>query len=120
MTGGAAYVWRVGVFRSRGLIIGIVVVVIIALAGGSVAFFLSSRTTSQPPVEQAEVMKNLPEAELLWFSQPQEIKDEVCGGLATTPDEYYALMKETWLQEADMEPALFGALMTTIINDCGL
>jgi len=44
----------------------------------------------------------------------------VCGGLASSPDEYYALMKDTWLEDADMEPELFGALMTTIINDCGL
>jgi len=52
--------------------------------------------------------------------QTQDVKDEVCGGLASSPDEYYALMKDTWLEDADMEPELFGALMTTIINDCGL
>jgi hypothetical protein len=28
-------------------------------------------------------------------------------------------MKETWLEEAQMDPALFGALMTTIIDECG-
>lgn len=107
-------------FRRRGVIIGIVVVVIIAFTAGSVAVFLTSRTASEPPVERAEVIRNLPEAELLWFSQPQEVKDEVCGGLATSPDEYYALMKETWMQDGAMEPELFGALMTTIIDDCGL
>jgi len=29
-------------------------------------------------------------------------------------------MKETWLDEAGIDPGLFGALMTTIIDDCGL
>ena len=40
--------------------------------------------------------------------------------MASSPDEYYALMKETWLDEAGIDPGLFGALMTTIIDDCGL
>ena len=107
-------------FRRRGVLIALVIILIIGFTAGSVAIVLSSRQPSEPPVDRAEVLKNLPEAELLWFSQPQEVKDEVCGGLATSPDEYYALMKETWLEGSEMEPELFSALLTTIIDDCGL
>lgn len=107
-------------FRRRGVIIGIVIIVILGFSAGSVALVLSARSASEPAVDRADVLGNLPEAEAMWFRQPQEIKDEVCKGLASTPDEYYELMKETWLDEAGMEPELFGALMTTIINDCGI
>lgn len=102
------------------MIIGIVIIVIIGFTAGSVALVLSSRSANEPKFDRADVLQNLPEAEAMWFSQPQEIKDEVCSGLAASPDEYYELMKKTWLDEAEMEPELFGALMTTIINDCGI
>ena len=55
----------------------------------------------------------------MWFSQPEETKEQICSGLAADPDGYYSLMKDTWLEEAQMDPALFGALMTTIIDECG-
>lgn len=109
-----------GFFRSRGLIITLVVLVILGLAGGSLAFFLSSNTSAPPAIDKGEVIANIPDAELMWFSQPQDVKDQICGGLASNPDEYYDLMKQTWLQDGNMDPEMFGALMTTIIDDCGL
>lgn len=109
-----------GFFRGRGVIITLVVLLILGLAGGSLAYFLSSNTSAPPTIDKGEVIANIPDAELMWFSQPQEVKDQICGGLATNPEEYYALMKETWLQDGNMDPEMFGALMTTIIDDCGL
>ena len=55
----------------------------------------------------------------MWFNQSEETKEQICAGLAADPDGYYSLMKGTWLEEAQMDPALFGALMTTIIDECG-
>lgn len=107
-------------FRSRGVIITLVVLLILGLAGGSLAYFLSSNTAAPPAIDKGEVIENIPDAELMWFSQPQDVKDQICGGLASNPDEYYALMKQTWLQDGNMDPEMFGALMTTIIDDCGL
>lgn len=106
--------------RRRGVIIALVIILIIGFTAGSIAIVLSSRQPDEPPVDRAKILEKIPEAEALWFSQPQDAKDEVCGGLASSPDEYYALMQETWLDGAGIEPELFGALMTTIINDCGL
>lgn len=109
-----------GFFRRRGLIITLVVLLILGLAGGSLAYFISSNSAAPPAIDTGEVIANLPEAELMWFSQPQDVKDQICGGLAANPTEYYELMKETWLQDSAMDPEMFGALMTTIIDDCGL
>lgn len=109
-----------GFFRSRGVIITLVVLLILGLAGGSLAYFLSSTSSTPPTIDTGEVIANIPEAELMWFSQPQDVKDQICGGLASSPDEYYELMKQTWLQNGNMDPEMFGALMTTIIDDCGL
>lgn len=109
-----------GFFRSRGVIITLVVLLILGLAGGSIAYFVSSNSAAPPAIDTGQVIQNLPEAELMWFSQPQNVKDEICGGLATNPDEYYNLMKETWLRDGNMDPEMFGALITTIIDDCGL
>ena len=106
--------------RRRGVIIALVIILIIGFTAGSIAIVLSSRQPDEPLVDRAKVLEKIPDAEVIWFSQTQDVKDEVCGGLASSPDEYYALMKDTWLEDADMEPELFGALMTTIINDCGL
>jgi len=100
--------------------IALVVLLILGLAGGSLAFFLSSNSSAPPPIDKGEVIANIPEAELMWFSQPQDVKDQICGGLAANPDEYYALMQDAWLQDGSMDPEMFGALMTTIIDDCGL
>ena len=109
-----------GFFRSRGVMIALVVLLILGLAGGSLAFFLSSNSSAPPSIDKGEVIANIPEAELMWFSQPQDVKDQICGGLAANPDEYYALMQDAWLQDGSMDPEMFGALMTTIIDDCGL
>ena len=92
----------------------------VAVVGFAIFFVTKAQVPESPAVDRAEVLDNIPEAEFLWFSQPEEIKKEICGGLASDPDAYYELMKETWLEEAGLEPALFGALMTTIIDDCGL
>lgn len=100
--------------------IALVVLLILGLAGGSLAFFLSSNSSAPPSIDKGEVIANIPEAELMWFSQPQDVKDQICGGLAANPDEYYALMQDAWLQDGSMDPEMFGALMTTIIDDCGL
>lgn len=97
-----------------------VTVIVVAAVGFAIFFVTRTQAPEPPAVDRAEVLDNIPEAEFLWFSQPEEIKEEICGGLASAPDAYYELMKETWLEEAGLEPALFGALMTTIIDDCGL
>ena len=74
---------------------------------------------SEPQVDPADIMDNIPEAEVMWFSQSKETKEQICSGLAADPDGYYSLMKGMWLEEAQMDPALFGAVMTTIIDECG-
>lgn len=109
-----------GFFRSRALMITLVVLLILGLAGGSLAYFISSSSSQPPTIDKGEVIANLPEAELMWFSQPPEVKDEICNGLAANPDEYYSLMKDTWMRDGNMDPEMFGALITTIIDDCGL
>jgi len=98
----------------------VLTVVGVAVVGFAIFFVTRTQAPEPPAVDRAEVLDNIPEAEFLWFSQPEEIKEEICGGLASDPDAYYELMKETWLEEAGLESALFGALMTTIIDDCGL
>ena len=94
--------------------------VVILVAIVAITVWLVGRSSkSEPQVDPTDIMDNIPEAEVLWFSQPEETKEQICAGLATDPDRYYSLMKETWLEEAQMDPALFGALMTTIIDECG-
>ena len=56
---------------------------------------------------------------MLRLSQSKETQAQICAGRAAEPDGYYSFMKGTWLEEAQMDPALFGALMTTIIDECG-
>ena len=107
--------------RTRGILIVVVAgVAIVAIIAAALAWFSSRDAEDALTPDPQEIIQNIPEAEVLWFSQTQDARDEVCSGLASSPDEYYALMKETWLDEAGIDPGLFGALMTTIIDDCGL
>ena len=93
---------------------------VILVAVVAITVWLVGRNSeSEPRIDPTDIMDNIPEAEVLWFSQPEETKEQICAGLATDPDGYYSLMKETWLKEAQIDPALFGALMTTIIDECG-
>lgn len=105
-------------FRKRGVVVAIAIITLIGFTAGGVAIYSSSN--SAPQVDKAQVIENLAEAELQWFAQPQEVKDEICGGLASSPDEYYGLMKQTWLESGMMDEEMFAAFVTTIIDDCGL
>ena len=103
---------------NRTLLIITSVVIVVAIVAVTVSL-VGRNGESAPPVDPADIMENIPEADGMWFSQPEETKEQICAGLAADPDGYYSLMKETWLKEAQMDPALFGALMTTIIDECG-
>ena len=94
------------------------VVILVAIVAITV-WLVGRNGESEPQVDPADIMDNIREAEVMWLSQPEETKEQICAGLATDPDGYYSLMKETWLKEAQIDPALFGALMTTIIDECG-
>lgn len=94
------------------------VVILVAIVAVTV-WLLWRNGESAPPVDPADVMDNISDAEVIWFSQPEGTKEQICAGLAADPDGYYELMKETWLEEAETDPALFGALVTTIIDECG-
>ncbi len=95
-------------------------IVVAAVVIGSLVWLTSRDGDQGQAPDPQEIIQNIPDAEVLWFSQTPEAQQEICSGLASNPDEYYALMKQTWLEEAGIESALFGALMTTIIDDCGL
>ena len=94
------------------------VVILVAIVAVTV-WLIWRNGESAPPVDPADIIDNIPDAEVIWFSQPEETKEQICAGLAADPDGYYELMKETWLEEAETDPALFGALVTTIIDECG-
>ncbi len=103
---------------NRTLLIVTSVAILVAIVAVTV-WLVGRNGESDPQVDPADIMDNIPDAEVMWFSQPEETKEQICAGLAADPDAYYSLMKETWLEEAQMDPALFGALMTTIIDECG-
>lgn len=105
-------------FRKRAVVVLIAIVTLVGFTAGGIALYTSSN--SGPNVDKAQVIANLADAELQWYAQPQEVKDEICTGLASTPDEYYALMKRTWLEGGMMDEEMFAAFITTIIDDCGL
>ena len=105
-------------FRKRAVVVFIAIVTLIGFTAGGVALY--SASNSGPDLDTTQVIANLADAEMQWYAQPQEVKDEICNGLASTPDEYYALMKETWLQSGMMDEEMFAAFVTTIIDDCGL
>jgi hypothetical protein len=103
---------------NRTLLIITSVAIVVAIVAVTV-WLVWRNSASEPQVDPADIMDNIPDAEVMWFSQPEETKKQICASLAADPDGYYSLMKETWLEEAQMDPALFGALMTTIIDECG-
>ena len=103
--------------RGKRIIVSSVVILVAIVA--MTVWLVGRNSESEPQVDPTDIMDNIPEAEVLWFSQPEETKEQICAGLATDPDGYYSLMKETWLEEAQIDPALFGALVTTIIDECG-
>jgi hypothetical protein len=105
-------------FRKRAVVVFIAIVTLVGFTAGGVALYTASNST--PSVDKAQVIANLADAELQWYAQPQDVKDQICNGLASTPDEYYALMKQTWLESGMMDEEMFAAFITTIIDDCGL
>jgi hypothetical protein len=107
------------VTRSNRTLLIITSVAIVVVIVGVTVWLVWRNSASEPQVDPADIMDNIPDAEVMWFSQPEETKEQICASLAADPDGYYSLMKETWLEEAQMDPALFGALMTTIIDECG-
>ena len=103
---------------NRTLLIVTSVAIVVAIVAVTV-WLVGRNGESEPQVDPEDIMDNIPEAEVMWLSQSKETKEQICAGLAADPDGYYSLMKGTWLEEAQMDPALFGALMTTIIDECG-